>query len=313
MALDDGRRHVHLTEHQHVRRRGHGHRRRVGQVERRQLFVGLVRGLRLQVLDDGIQVAAGPSERVHDLLAAGLQDLDLLTGQIPAPGQVAEDALADGPGLRDHLPALELGRLDLALGLVLRLLAAPGGLDLGVAPEPGRVELGVAQQPARGLVRSGPDLCRRLVGRGQDARRLLTELGGDRGLVEVLGGLVTAGLSGLLQLPHQPVPVVLGPTQLLGDAAQEVAHGRRLEALAGHREARTGHGPGGRRVRHVSRRHQLQRRYQAAGGAGMPLTSPPRLASAVRASSTVCTGMTLSELPLASSAASFTWSAGTRK
>ena len=49
VALDDRRRHVHLTEHQHVRRRGHRHRRGVGQVERRQLLVGLVRGLRLQV------------------------------------------------------------------------------------------------------------------------------------------------------------------------------------------------------------------------------------------------------------------------
>ena len=51
------------------------------------------------------------------------------------------------------------------------------------------------------------------MGRGQDTGGLLTELGRDGGLVEVLGGQVAAGLTGLLQLPHQPVPVVLGPAE----------------------------------------------------------------------------------------------------
>ena len=87
---------------------------------------------------------------------------------------------------------------------------------------------------------------------------------------------------------------------------RNVADGGRIEPLAGGRERRTGDGAGRRRVRRGDRSHRPQRTYQAAGGAGMPLRSPPSSPSTVSASSTVCTPMTWSELPSASSSASST-------
>ena len=86
--------------------------------------------------DDPVDVPTGPEEGGHDPRPGRLQRLDLTAGQLPAAGQVGEDALPHGQGFGHHLPALGLGALDLRVGMFLGLAQPAGGLDLGLTPLP---------------------------------------------------------------------------------------------------------------------------------------------------------------------------------
>ena len=132
-------------------------------------------------------------------------------GESAPAGEVAEQPLAHGLSLADHLLALRAGRLQLGRGLRggplaergallerrltnagrhpvgfvdalvqhrLRFLAEPGGVVFRLAPDPNRVLLGLVADVGRGLARAL-----------EDPGGLLAERGRERALVELgMGG-----------------------------------------------------------------------------------------------------------------------------
>ncbi len=75
------------------------------------------------------------------------QLLDLLARQFAAPSQLAEDALAVGTSLVDHLATLLFGHDQFGLGIRRRILTATRGLDLGLFTQTLCLVGGLAQHP----------------------------------------------------------------------------------------------------------------------------------------------------------------------
>ncbi len=103
------------------------------------------------------------------------QLVDLVTGQVSPPGELAEHTFAVGACLVDHLPTLLLGDVHLVLRQLGSLAAAPRRLHLGILPEAGRLLGCLAEHRRRALLGPSADLSSTLVRGVHDARRLLAE------------------------------------------------------------------------------------------------------------------------------------------
>ena len=168
------------------------------------------------------------------------QLLDLLAGQLAAAGQLAEDPLAVGAGLVDHLPALLLGHLQLGLGVGRGVLAAAGRLDLGFLAAALGLVGGLAHQPGGLLLGAAADLVGGLAGGLEDAGGLLAEHLGDHLVVQHDGGMGGAAL-GRAQLALEELLPFLQAGQLGREHPQEVAYLALIEAAPRHRERGRGH------------------------------------------------------------------------
>ena len=171
------------------------------------------------------------------------QLLDLLAGQLPAAGQLAEHPLPVGPRLLDHLAALLLGHRQLRFGVGRRVAAPAAGLQVGLLTLALGVVGGFPQQPGGALLGPRPDRRGALAGGLQDARRLLAEQPGRRLLVDD-GTARRAGyaLLRLAQLALEEPLALLQASQLGGHHAQEVAHLLLVEPTTRRAEGGVGHG-----------------------------------------------------------------------
>ena len=180
---------------------------------------------------------AGPLEDLREPLAPAGELLQLLAGELAAPGQVGEHPLAVVARLGHHVAALLLGLFDLGLGIVVGVVPLAGDLEVDLLAQRGRLLLGFPEQPGGALLRLRADRDRRLARRRQHPRRLLTQELGDGLLVErALGDLLV--LAQRLQLALEVALTLLQAAELGGDHPKEVTDLGGIEAAAHGREPR---------------------------------------------------------------------------
>ena len=201
--------------------------------------------LGLEAGEDGVQLEPGSAQRVHHLAVAGLEGLDLRLREVAAAGEVGEDPLPQLAGLGDHRPPFGLGRLDLGFS---GRPAPPAG---GGRPRPRR-RRAHGRPRARHRGAGGRTLPRPWPGSAPTASWAVdsTRAASSPSLAATVASSMCSGaaarglLPGVVEIPRQPVPLVLEPAHLLGDLAEEGADGGRIEPLAGGRERRTGDAAG---------------------------------------------------------------------
>ena len=215
-----------VRRHRSTRRRratrlGHHHRHRAGGRRQVDVLVGLAERRELGDHVDGHE--PGPLERLQQAVAAVDQLLDLLAGQVAAPGQLAEHPLAVGAGLLDHLPALLLGHRQLGLGVGGGVAAPARRLELGLLAEP--LGLVGASCSSRAGAVLGLDADRRCRPRGPSGRCAPSprRAAGDRRVVVEPTPSVGALAGARPQLALEEALALLQAGQLGGDHAQEVA------------------------------------------------------------------------------------------
>ena len=213
-------------------------RHRAGRRREVDELVGLVDRRHLGDHVDGDE--AGPFEGLDQPLPPVHEVLELLAGQLPPAGQLAEHTLAVGPCLLDHLPALLLGHRPFGLGVGQGVAAPARRFEVGLLALALGLLGGLAQQSRGAFLGLGADRGGALAGGGEDARRLLAEQLGHRVVVD--HRLRRRALLGVAQLALEEALALLQAGQLGGDHAQEVTDLLLVEAAPASVEHRFRHG-----------------------------------------------------------------------